>query len=83
MNLTEYPEYPESATTLLLGKKRKRGRPLNITAALIMQPSKASNFFDCKKERFFFLDFGSKHITPLSSLSIREKIIIIIKYIYK
>ena len=38
MNLTEYPE---SATNLLLGLKRKKGRPLNNTAALIMQPSEA------------------------------------------
>ena len=33
--------YPDSATTLLLGQRRKRGRPLNNTAALIMQPSEA------------------------------------------
>jgi len=38
LNLTVYPE---SATTLLLGQRRKRGRPLNNTAALIMQPSEA------------------------------------------
>ena len=38
MNLTEYPE---SDTNLLLGLKRKKGRPLNNTAALIMQPSEA------------------------------------------
>ena len=38
MNLTEYPE---SVTNLLLGQKRKKGRPLNNTAALIMQPSEA------------------------------------------
>ena len=38
MNLTEYPE---SATNLVLGLKRKKGRPLNNTAALIMQPSEA------------------------------------------
>ena len=36
MNLTEYPE---SATTLLLGQKIKRGRQPNNTATLIMQPS--------------------------------------------
>ena len=33
--------YPDSATTLLLGQRRKRGRPLNNTAALIMQPNEA------------------------------------------
>ncbi len=38
MNLTEYQE---SATTLLLGQKRKKDRPPNNTAALIMQPSEA------------------------------------------
>jgi hypothetical protein len=38
LNLTVYPE---SATALLLGQRRKRGRPLNNTAALIMQPSEA------------------------------------------
>ncbi len=38
MNLTEYQE---SATTLFLGQKRKKDRPLNNTAALIMQPSEA------------------------------------------
>ena len=33
--------YPDSATTLLLGQRRKRGRPLNNTAELIMQPNEA------------------------------------------
>jgi hypothetical protein len=33
--------YPDSTTTLLLGQRRKRGRPLNSTAALIMQPNEA------------------------------------------
>ena len=34
-------EFPEQATTLLLNQTRKRGRPLNNTAALIRQPSEA------------------------------------------
>ena len=34
-------EFPEQATTLLLNQRRKRGRPLNNTAALIWQPSEA------------------------------------------
>ena len=34
--------YPDSDTTLLLGQRRKRGRPLNNTAALIMQPNEAN-----------------------------------------
>ena len=33
--------YPDSAKTLLLGQRRKRGRPLNNTAELIMQPNEA------------------------------------------
>jgi hypothetical protein len=38
MNLTEYSE---SALNLLLRQKRKKGRPLNKTAALIMRPNEA------------------------------------------
>ena len=39
--MAEFKWHPESAKNLLLGQKRKKGRPLNNTATLIMQPSEA------------------------------------------